>query len=251
MSLINTHNVANHLARSAAPGSDAARPAGPVVGPAHRVHGPDRARRRIRLLGHHHPGAPGGRRMADRRREGLDRRMPRTPTCVVVYAQTAPGSGARGIAAFRRGRQPQRLSSVILGRTAPPPRVSMPAAFSCKAIAARAENFCTRRARPSRPRSPRSTARRTYVAAMCCGMVDECLRVASAYGSGAAHLWQALARAPGLALEPGRRRHRTRGGAAAGRCRGPPHRQRAAMPRPRRPGPRSLPRAWPAGTSQR
>ena len=101
---------------------------------------------------------------------------------VVVYAQTAPGSGARGIAAFvvdgsRSGfvRDPRSDSTAAPGIDA--------GGFQLQAYRARADELLHPPGEAFKAALASINGARTYVAAMCCGMVEECLRVASAYGA--------------------------------------------------------------------
>jgi len=100
---------------------------------------------------------------------------------VVLYAQTEPGAGARGIAAF-----------VVDGRRdgfVREPPYSLGGQHAIGAGGFRLEGY---RARDNELLQPAGKAfkaamssingARTYIAAMCCGMVAESLRVASAFG---------------------------------------------------------------------
>lgn len=99
----------------------------------------------------------------------------------VVYAQTQSGGGARSIAAFV-------VDAAGEGFVRRPPQDSA----TCRAIEAGSFQLRGYRCEPQALLHPPGqafkaamasiNAARTYVAAMCCGMVAECLRVAAAYG---------------------------------------------------------------------
>ena len=101
---------------------------------------------------------------------------------VVVYAQTAPGSGASGIAAFL----------VDAGRSgfsrSPPADLGAARSIDCGGFAL--QGFECRDDEMLHPPGQAFKAAlasingaRVYVAAMCCGMVADCLRVANEYGT--------------------------------------------------------------------
>ena len=100
---------------------------------------------------------------------------------IVVYAQTQPGSGAAGIAAFvvdahRPGfhRDPQ---------TPMGPLPSMGAGdFRLDGYLCKGDELLSPAGEAFKDILRAINGARTYVAAMCCGMVGECLRVASAFG---------------------------------------------------------------------
>jgi alkylation response protein AidB-like acyl-CoA dehydrogenase len=101
---------------------------------------------------------------------------------VVVYAQTEPGSGARGIAAFvvdgsRSGfvREACADSAAARGIDA--------GGFMLQGYRAKADEMLHPPGEAFKAALVSINGARTYVAAMCCGMVQESLRVASAYGA--------------------------------------------------------------------
>ncbi len=100
---------------------------------------------------------------------------------IVVYAQTQPGSGAAGIAAFvvdahRRGlhRDPQTRMGALASMGAGDFRLD---GYLCKG-----DELLSPAGEAFKDILRAINGARIYVAAMCCGMVDECLRVASAFG---------------------------------------------------------------------
>ena len=180
MSLVNTQNVAANLARHAQAGV-AARLVPDLV-----------AGRRLGCTALTEPGA--GSDLA-----AIETRATRTQDgwrldgakawitnashadVVVLYAQTHPGSGARGIAAF-----------VVDGRRegfVREPPYSLGGQHAIGAGGFRLENY---RASDDELLQPAGQAfkaamtsingARTYIAAMCCGMVGEALRVATDFG---------------------------------------------------------------------
>jgi len=181
MSVINTHNVANHLARTAAP--EVVRQYLPAL----------LSGQRSGCTALTEPGAGsdfsaittlanrvGDDWMIDGRKAWIVNAT--HADVIVVYAQTAPGSGARGIAAFvvdgSRGgfiRDPRSDSTAAPGIDA--------GGFRLQGYRARAEELLHPPGEAFKAALASINGARTYVAAMCCGMVDECLRVASAYGS--------------------------------------------------------------------
>lgn len=181
MSLINTHNVANHLARMAA--ADVARLLVPALLSGHRTG----------CTALTEPGAGSdfsaittlARKVGDEWQ--LDGRKAwivngTHADVVVVYAQTEPGSGARGIAAFvvdgsRSGfvREARADSTAARGIDA--------GGFVLQGYRARAEELLHPPDEAFKAALVSINGARIYVAAMCCGMVHESLRVASAYGA--------------------------------------------------------------------
>jgi alkylation response protein AidB-like acyl-CoA dehydrogenase len=100
---------------------------------------------------------------------------------VVMYAQTEPGSGARGVAGFvidahREGfvRQP---AFALGGQNA-----IGAGGFHLQGYRARDDELLHPPGRAFKAAMGSINGARTYIAAMCCGMVGEALRVASAYG---------------------------------------------------------------------
>ena len=101
---------------------------------------------------------------------------------VVVYAQTEPGSGARGIAAFvvdggRSGfvREARADSTAARGIDA--------GGFVLQGYLASADELLHPPGEAFKAALASINGARTYVAAMCCGMVHESLRVANDYGA--------------------------------------------------------------------
>ena len=181
MSVINTHNVANHLARMAAP--DVARRHVPALLSGHRTG----------CTALTEPGAGSdfsaittrARKVGDEWQ--LDGRKAwivngTHADVLVVYAQTEPGSGARGIAAFvvdgsRSGfvREARADSTAARGIDA--------GGFELQGYRARADELLHPPGEAFHAALASINGARIYVAAMCCGMVNESLRVASAYGT--------------------------------------------------------------------
>lgn len=181
MSVINTHNVANHLARMAAP--DVARRLVPAL----------LSGQRTGCTALTEPGAGSdfsaittlARKVGDEWQ--LDGRKAwivngTHADVVVVYAQTEPGSGARGIAAFvvdgsRSGfvREARADSTAARGIDA--------GGFMLQGYRASADELLHPQGEAFKAALASINGARIYVAAMCCGMVHESLRVASAYGA--------------------------------------------------------------------
>jgi alkylation response protein AidB-like acyl-CoA dehydrogenase len=181
MSVINTHNVANHLARMAAP--EVARRLVPALLSGHRTG----------CTALTEPGAGSdfsaittlARKVGDEWQ--LDGRKAWIVNAthadvVVVYAQTEPASGARGIAAFvvdgsRSGfvREARADSTAARGIDA--------GGFALQGYRARADELLHPPGEAFKAALTSINGARTYVAAMCCGMVRASLRVASAYGA--------------------------------------------------------------------
>lgn len=180
MSVINTHNVANHLARTAAP--EVVQRYVPAL----------LSGQRSGCTALTEPGAGSdfsaiatrARRVGDAWLIDGQKAWIVNGThadVIVVYAQTEPGGGASGIAAF-----------VVDGSRdgfVRDPRSDNGAARGIDAGGFRLQGY---RAQPHELLHPPGEAfkaalgsingARIYVAAMCCGMVAECLRVASEYG---------------------------------------------------------------------
>ena len=101
---------------------------------------------------------------------------------IVLYAQTEPGSGARGIAAFvvdgtREGfvRGPSMGSSAARGIDA--------GRFALRGYRAQADELLHAPGLAFKAALASINGARTYVAAMCCGLVADALRVARLYGA--------------------------------------------------------------------
>jgi alkylation response protein AidB-like acyl-CoA dehydrogenase len=181
MSVVNTHNVANHLARVASP-----EVAGRLV-PA-LLSG---QRTGCTALTEPDAGSDFSAITTLARKVGdgwqLDGRKAwivngTHADVIVVYAQTEPGTGARGIAAFvvdgsRSGfvREARADSTAARGVDA--------GGFVLHGYRARADELLHPPGEAFKAALASINGARNYVAAMCCGMVDECLRVASGYGS--------------------------------------------------------------------
>jgi alkylation response protein AidB-like acyl-CoA dehydrogenase len=180
MSLINTQNVANHLAR-AAPADVAGRYLPALL-----------AGQRTGCTALTEPGAgsdfaaittratpAGDGWQIDGEKAWIVNAT--HADVVVLYAQTDPAQGARGIAAFvvdgtRAGfvRQPRIGTAASRGIDA--------GGFALQAYRASADELLHPPGRAFKAALASINGARVYVAAMCCGMVAECLRVASAHG---------------------------------------------------------------------
>lgn len=181
MSWVNTHNVARHLAGSAVP--EVARRYVPDL----------LAGRRTGCTALTEPGAGSDFSAITTlaRRDGagwlLDGRKAWIVNAThadvgVVYVQAEPGSGARGIAAFvvdgtREGflRDPAADTSAARGIDT--------GGFRLQGYQARADELLHPPGQAFKAALGSINGARTYVAAMCCGMVAECLRVAADYGA--------------------------------------------------------------------
>jgi len=181
MSVINTHNVANHLARMATP--EVVRRYVPAL----------LSGQRTGCTALTEPGAGSdfsaiatlARRVGDEWLIDGQKAWIVNAThadVMVVYAQTEPGAGARGIAAFvvdgtRDGfvRDPRSDSGAARGIDA--------GGFQLQSYRARGDELLHSPGQAFKAALASINGARIYVAAMCCGMVAECLRVASEYGS--------------------------------------------------------------------
>ena len=181
MSWVNTHNVARHLADSAAP--EVARRYVPDL----------LAGRRTGCTALTEPGAgsdfsaitmqarpDGAGWVLDGRKAWIVNAT--HAEVLVVYVQAEPGSGARGIAAFvvdgtREGflRDPAADTSAARGIDT--------GGFRLQGYRARADELLHPAGQAFKAALGSINGARTYVAAMCCGMVAECLRVAADYGA--------------------------------------------------------------------
>ena len=180
MSIINTHNVANHLARAA--DAQVARSFVPGL----------LAGQRTGCTALTEPGAGSDfaaiTTRALRLSDGWQIDGQKTwivnathADVAVVYAQTDPTIGARGIAAFvvdgARGgfvRRPRMDSGASRGIDA--------GGFELQAYRARPSELLHPPGQAFKAALASINGARVYVAAMCCGMVAECLRVAHAHG---------------------------------------------------------------------
>lgn len=181
MSLINTHNVANHLARVAAP--EVVRQYVPALLSGQRTG--------CTALTEAGAGSDFSAIATAARRVGDEWQIDGRKTWIVnathadvmvVYAQTEPGSGARGIAAFvvdgtRNGFVRDSASDGSAARAADA------GGFQLQAYRAHAHELLHPPGEAFKAALTSINGARIYVAAMCCGMVAECLRVASDYGA--------------------------------------------------------------------
>ena len=181
MSAVNTHNVANHLARAAAP-EVASRYVPALL-----------SGQRSGCTALTEPGvgsdfsaiATLARKVGDEwQLDGHKAWIVNAAHAdvLVVYAQTEPGSGARGIAAFvvdgtRSGFVRQARADTAVARSIDT------GSFSLHGYRARPTELLHPPGEAFKAALASINGARTYVAAMCCGMVQECLRVASAYGA--------------------------------------------------------------------
>jgi alkylation response protein AidB-like acyl-CoA dehydrogenase len=180
MSLINSHNVANHLARVAAP--EVVRQYVPALLSGQRTG--------CTALTEAGAGSDFSAISTLARRAGDEWQIDGHKAWIVnathadvmvVYAQTEPGAGARGIAAFvvdgtRNGfvRDPASDSSAA--------RAADAGGFRLQTYRAQAHELLHPPGEAFKAALASINGARIYVAAMCCGMVAECLRVASDYG---------------------------------------------------------------------
>jgi alkylation response protein AidB-like acyl-CoA dehydrogenase len=181
MSIINTHNVANHLARMAAP--EVVRHYVPAL----------LSGQRTGCTALTEPGAgsdfsaittlarrTGGGWQIDGEKAWIVNAT--HADVVVVYAQTEPGAGAHGIAAFvvdgtRDGFVRGARSDTLAARG------SDAGGFQLQAYRAQADELLHPPGQAFKAALASINGARIYVAAMCCGMVAECLRVASEYAT--------------------------------------------------------------------
>jgi alkylation response protein AidB-like acyl-CoA dehydrogenase len=181
MSVINTHNVANHLARMAAP--DVARRYVPALLSGERTG--------CTALTEPDAGSDFSAITTLARKVGdawqLDGRKAwivngTHADVIVVYAQTEPGQGARGIAAFvvdgtRSGFVRQARADSTAARSVDT------GGFALQGYRASADELLHPPGEAFKAALGSINGARAYVAAMCCGMVQACLRAASAYGT--------------------------------------------------------------------
>jgi alkylation response protein AidB-like acyl-CoA dehydrogenase len=180
MSVINTHNVANHLARRAAP--DVAQRYLPALLSGDRTG--------CTALTEPGAGSDFSAIATLARPVGNEWQLDGHKTwivngthadVVVVYAQTEPGSGARGIAAFVvDGSRSGFVREAAAESTAA--RAIDAGGFVLRGYRASANELLHPPGEAFKAALASINGARTYVAAMCCGMVEESLRVASAYG---------------------------------------------------------------------
>jgi alkylation response protein AidB-like acyl-CoA dehydrogenase len=181
MSVINTQNVANHLARAAAP--DAARRYVPALLSGQRTgctalteHGAGSDFSAITTLAR----SAGEEWLIDGCKAWIVNAT--HAEVIVLYAQTEAGSGARGIAAFvvdgtRDGfvRDPSSDNGAARSIDA--------GGFRLQGYRARHDELLHAPGQAFKAALASINGARIYVAAMCCGMVAECLRVAGEYGA--------------------------------------------------------------------
>lgn len=180
MSLINTHNVAVKLARDAPPAI------------AHRyvddlVHG-----RRVGCTALTEPGAGSDfasivtravRSSGGWRIDGAKAWITNASEAdvVLLYAQTEPGSGGRGIAGFlidgRRAGFVREPAFDLAGQHA-----IGTGGFRLEGYLASDDEMLQPPGKAFKSALASINGARTYIAAMCCGMVAESLRIASGYG---------------------------------------------------------------------
>lgn len=181
MSWINTANVAALLARKAAPAVADRYLADLVAG------------RRLGCTALTEPGAgsdfaaittsatalPGGRWRLDGAKAWITNAA--EADVVVLYAQTQPGSGGRGIAGFvvdgRRAGFVRQPGYALGGQHS-----IGTGGFVLDAYEAEADELLHPPGQAFKAALGSINGARTYIAAMCCGMVGEALRVAQAHG---------------------------------------------------------------------
>ncbi len=180
MSLINSHNVAEQLARLARPAvAERYLPdlmAGRIsacTALTESTAGSDFAAIQTRAL-----SVPGGWQL-DGAKTWITNAV--DADLIVVYAQTRADAGAAGIAAFvvnTQGAGFHRSSGNPIG-----PVASMgTGGFSLQGYFCREDELLSPPGEAFKDILHAINGARTYVAAMCCGMVGEALRVASAFG---------------------------------------------------------------------
>lgn len=181
MAIVNSHNVANHLARCAAPAVAerylpdllAGRRAG-CTALTEPAAGSDFAAITTRAR-----PCDGGW-LIDGRKAWIVNAT--HADVVVLYAQTDPGRGAAGIAAFvvdgrREGFVREAPAELGAGRAIGT------GGFSLAGYRAAADELLHPPGQAFKAALGSINGARAYVAAMGCGLVDECLRVAAAYGA--------------------------------------------------------------------
>ena len=181
MSLINTHNVAKHLAHSAPP--EVAQRYVPHLLAGHRTG----------CTALTEPGAGSdfsaigtqARRVGDGWLLDGGKAWIVNAThadVLVVYAQAEPGSGARGIAAFVVDGQREGFVRDAAADTSAVRSIGT-GGFRLQGYRADAAELLHPPGQAFKAALDSINGARIYVAAMCCGMVAECLRVATAYGA--------------------------------------------------------------------
>jgi alkylation response protein AidB-like acyl-CoA dehydrogenase len=180
MSLINTQNVAANLARNAHP-DVAARYVPDLI-----------AGRRLGCTALTEPGAGSDFAAIDTRATRCDGGWlihgakawitnASDADVVILYAQTDPGSGSRGIAGFvidgRRDGFVREPAYALGGQ-----HTIGAGGFRLEGYQARDEELLQPAGKAFKAALASINGARTYIAAMCCGMVDEALHVASTFG---------------------------------------------------------------------
>ena len=181
MSVINTHNVANHLARAASPAVVERYVPALLAG----------ERTGCTALTEPGAGSDFSAITTSARSVGVEWRLDGEKTWIVnathadvmvVYAQTDPNGGAGGIAAFvvdgsREGfvRSPRLASDAARGIDA--------GGFVLRGYRALDNELLHSPGQAFKAALTSINGARVYVAAMCCGMVAQCLQVASGYGA--------------------------------------------------------------------
>ncbi len=180
MSLVNIHNVADDLARSAAPEIAEAHVADLLSG------------RRTGCTALTETGAGSDFAAIETRASATDHgwRLDGSKMWItnaahaevlVVYAQTSPGSGAAGIGAFvvdARRDGFKRDTNIDMTSV----RSMGTGGFHLNGYLCRSEEMLYPPGQAFKSALHAINGARAYVAAMCCGMVDESLRVATEYG---------------------------------------------------------------------
>ena len=181
MSLINTHNVAALLARSAQPAVAARYVSALMRG------------ERVACTALSEPGAgsdfsaittravaqPGGGWQLDGAKAWITSAA--HADVIVTYAQTRPGSGAAGIASFvvdgqRAGFHRSPISGLGAARS------NHTGGFELHAYRCSDDEMLVGPGLAFKAAMASLNRARTYVAAMCCGMVGEAIRLAAAHG---------------------------------------------------------------------
>ena len=181
MAVINTHNVASHLAGEGAP--DVVRRFVPAL----------LSGRRAGCTALTEPGAGsdfsaittvaqavGGEWQLDGEKAWIVNAT--HADVLVVYAQTEPGSGARGIAAFVVDAARHGFVRAAPANTKAARGIDT-GGFRLQAYRARGDELLHPPGQAFKAALTSINGARTYVAAMCCGMVDECLQAARTYGA--------------------------------------------------------------------
>ena len=181
MSLINTHNIAAKLARDAAPQVAARYVPDLIAGKrlgctALTENGAGSDFAAIRTLA---TKVKGGWRI-DGAKDWITNAT--VADVIVLYAQTLPGSGNKGIAAFvidgRRDGFRREPASALGGQ-----HTIGTGSFKLDGYFAHDDELIHPPGQAFKKAMGSINGARTYIAAMCCGMVGEALRVVQAYGA--------------------------------------------------------------------